>query len=57
MGRKPRLRSMVWRRRKKDTFNQNRVKKQEVKKNEERLRNLQYIFKCYIRIIGVPEGE
>ena len=45
MGRKPRLRSMVWRRRKKETFNQNRVKKQEVKKNEERLRNLQDNFK------------
>ena len=28
-----------------------------IEKNEERLRNLQYIFKCYIRIIGVPEGE
>ena len=29
-----------------------------VRKNEERLRNLQDIFKCSnIRIIGVPEGE
>ena len=28
------------------------------KKNEEKLRNLQDIFKCSnIRIIGVPEGE
>ena len=27
-------------------------------KNEERLRNIQHIFKCSnIRIIGVPEGE
>ena len=34
------------------------MKKQEFKKNEERLRNLQDIFKCSnIRIIGVPEGE
>ena len=34
------------------------MKKQEVKKNEERLRNLQDILKCSnIRIIGVPEGE
>ena len=33
------------------------MKKQEFKKNE-RLRNLQDIFKCSnIRIIGVPEGE
>ena len=42
------------------TFNQNRMKKQEFKKkkNEERPRNLQDIFKCsYIWIIGVPEGE
>ena len=29
-----------------------------IQKNEDRLRNLQDIFKCYnIRIIGVPEGE
>ena len=34
------------------------MKKQEFKKNEERLRNLRDIFKCSnIRIIGVPEGE
>ena len=34
------------------------MKKQEFKKNEERLRNLQDIFKCSnIQIIGVPEGE
>ena len=39
-------------------FNQNRMKKQEFKKNEERLRNLQNNFKhSNIRIIGVPEGE
>ena len=34
------------------------MKKQEFKKNEERLRNLQDNFKCSnIWIIGVPEGE
>ena len=34
------------------------MKKQEFKKNEERLRNLQDIFKCSnIQIIGMPEGE
>ena len=34
------------------------MKKQEFKKNEERLRNLQDNFKCSnIRITGVPEGE
>ena len=34
------------------------MKKQEFKKNEERLRNLQDILKCSnIRTIGVPEGE
>ena len=39
-GRKPVLKSAVWSRRKEETFNQNRRKKQEFKKNEERLRNL-----------------
>ena len=34
------------------------MKKQEFKKNEERLRNFQDNFKCSnIWIIGVPEGE
>ena len=34
------------------------MKKQEFKKNEERLRNLQDIFKrSNMRMIGVPEGE
>ena len=51
---------MVWTRRKKETFNQNEMKKQEFKKNknEQSLRNLQDMFKhSNIRIIGVPEGE
>ena len=48
----------MWTKRKKETSNQKRMKKQEFKKNEERLRNLQDIFKCSnIRIVGVPEGE
>ena len=34
------------------------MKRQEFKKNEERLRNLQDLLKhSNIRIIGVPEGE
>ena len=58
MGRKLGLKSMVWTRRKKETSNQKRMKKQEFKKNEERLRNLWGSFKhSNIRIIGVPEGE
>ena len=58
MQRKLGLKSMVWTRRKKETSNQKRMKKQEFKKNEERLRNLQDILKrSNIRIIGVPEGE
>ena len=46
MEKKPGLKSTVWTRRKKETFDQKRMKKQEFKKNEERLRNLQDIFKC-----------
>ena len=57
MERKPELKSTLWTRWKKETSNQNRMKKQEFKKNE-RLRNLQDIFKrSNIRIIRVPEGE
>ena len=58
MGRKLGLKSMIWNKRKKETFNWNRMKNQEIKKNEERLRNLQDNFKrSNIQIIGVPEGE
>ena len=58
MGRKLGLKSIVWTRRKKETSNQKRMKKQEFKKNKERLRNLQDILKrSNIRIIGLPEGE
>ena len=57
MGRKPGLKSWVWSRRKKETFNQKRMKKQEFQKNE-RLRNLQDNFRCSnIQIIWVPEEE
>ena len=45
MGRTQGLKSMVQTRRKKEIFNQNRMKKQEFKKNEERHRSLQDIFK------------
>ena len=59
MRRKLGLKSMVWTRRKKETSNQKRMKKQEFKNmHEERLRNLQDILKrSNIRIKGVPEGE
>ena len=58
MGRKLELKSTLWTRRKKETSNQKRTKKQEFKKKEERLRNLQDIFQqSNIRIKGVPEGE
>ena len=57
-GRKLGLKSKIWSRRKKETVNQNRRKKQEFRKNEERLRNLQDNFKhSNFQIIGVPEGE
>ena len=57
-GRKPGLKSTVWTRQKKETSNQKRMNKQKFKKNEDRLRNLQDIFKrSNIQIIGVPEGE
>ena len=57
MGGKLGLKSTVWTRRKKETSNQKRMKKQEFKKMRG-VRNLQDIFKCSnIQIIGVPEGE
>ena len=55
MARKPGLKSTVWSRRKKETFNENRMR---IQKNEEGLRNLWDNFKCSnIQIIGMPEGE
>ena len=43
-GKETRIKSTVWSRRKKETFSQNKMKKQEFKKNEERLRNIKDIF-------------
>ena len=52
--RKLELKSMIWNRRKKKTFNRN--KETRIQKNEERLRNLWDNVKCSnIRIIGMPE--
>ena len=57
-GRKPGLKSMLWSTTKKQTFNCNRIKQQEFKKNEERLRNCRDNFKhSNIQIIGVAEEE
>ena len=57
-GRKPGLKSMVWTRRKKETFNQKRVKKQEFIKMRKSLWSLQDNFKhSNIQMIRVPEGE
>ena len=48
----------VWTRRKKETFDQNRMKKQEFKKNEERLRNFSSNLKhSNIQIMRVPERQ
>ena len=57
-GKKPGLKSTIWNRGKKQTFNWNIKKNEEFSKNEERLRKLQDNFKCSnIKVIGVPEGE
>ena len=57
-GRKPGLKSTVWTRRKKETVNQNRMKKKEFEKNEERLRILQDTFKrSNVQIVDVPGRE
>ena len=57
MGRKLELKSTVWTRRKKETSNQERMKKQEFKKIRRGL-HLQENFKCSnLQIIGVSEGE
>ena len=50
---------MVWTRRKKETYIQpEKNEETRIRKNEERLRNLQDILKrSNIWIIGVPEGE
>ena len=57
MGRKLELKSTLWTRRKKN-IEPEKNEATRIRKNEERLRNLQDILKCYnIEIIGVPEGE
>ena len=57
-GRKPGLKSMVWSRRQKETFNQNRMKKQEFKKMRRGLGTSRTTLECSnIGIIGMPEGE
>ena len=57
-GRKLGLKSTVWSSRKKETFNQNRMKKQEFKKMRRGLGTSRTTLKySNIRIIGVPEGE
>ena len=49
---------MVWSRRKKETFSQNRIKKKNSKKMRRGFKDVWDIFKCSnIRIIGEPEGE
>ena len=55
---KPRIKSTIWNTRTEKAFNQNSSKKNEFKKNEDRLRNLWDNFKhTNIQIIGAPEGE
>ena len=59
MGRKLGLKSMVWTRREEEiNIQPQKNEETRIQKNEERLRNLQDIFKYYnIWILGVPEGE
>ena len=59
MGRKAGLKSTVWNRKKEDrNIQPEQNEETRIQKNEERLRNLQDIFKRFnIRITGVPEGE
>ena len=55
---KVRMKSMIWNIRKKKAFNQNSKNKQELKKNEDRIRSLWDISKCTnIRIIGMLKEE
>ena len=58
MRRKLELKLMMWTRKKKETSNQKRMKQQEFKKNEERLRNLHgNLTRSNIQIIGCQKGE
>ena len=57
-GKEMGLKSTVWTRRKKKNIPPEKNEEIRIRKNEERLRNLQDILKrSNIRIIGVPEGE
>ena len=57
-GRKLGLKSTIWNRKKKETFNWEYNKEPRIQENEEMLRNLQENFKhSNIQIIGVPKGE
>ena len=57
-GRKPGLTSTIWSGRKKINILPEQNEETRTQKSEERLRNLQDIFKCSnIQIIVVPEGE
>ena len=48
----------MWTRRKKKNIQPEKNEETRTQKNEERLRNVQDIFKCSnIQIMGVPEGE
>ena len=59
MGRKLELKSTVWTRRKEErNIQPEQNEETRIQKNEERLRNLQDIFKrSNIQTTGVPEGE
>ena len=57
-GKEMGLKSTVWTRRKKKNIPPEKNEEIRIRKNEERLRNLQDILKhSSIQIIGVPEGE
>ena len=56
-GRKMGLESTMWTRRKKETFNQKTMKKQEFKKMRRGLGTSRTFKHSNILIIGVPEGE
>ena len=57
IGRKSGLRSMVWNRRKKETFDQNRMKKQEFKNMRRGLGTSWTSLNVPISESGAPEGE
>ena len=57
-GKKPGRKSTVWTRRKKETFNQNRMKKQEFQKKKKHLGTSRTTLNVPTsEMIGVPDGE